>query len=79
LTAPETNRLIPLSFTGDKQRLVCRSVESVTLHILDLGMIRTQLAAMRLDLDARVFPSESDAPSTLLAIRIVGADRILAR
>jgi hypothetical protein len=77
LTAPETNRLIPLCFTRDKRRLVCRSAETVALHIFDLGLIRTQLAAMGLDWDAPVFPAQSDATPTPLAVRIVGAEKIL--
>ena len=74
LTAPETIRLIPLCFTRDKRRLVCRSAETVALHIFDLGLIRTQLAAMGLDWDAPSYPAERDATPAPLAVRIVGAE-----
>jgi eukaryotic-like serine/threonine-protein kinase len=78
LTAPETIRLIPLCFTRDKRRLVCRSAETVALHIFDLGLIRTQLAAMGLDWDAPSYPAERDATPAPLAVRIVGADKLPA-
>jgi hypothetical protein len=35
LTARETVRLIPLFFTRDKRRLVCRSGVTASLHIFD--------------------------------------------
>jgi eukaryotic-like serine/threonine-protein kinase len=76
LTAPETIRLIPLCFTRDKRRLVCGCGETGSLHIFDLGLIRTELAAMGLDWNAPSYPAEGDATPSPLAVRIVGADKL---
>jgi WD40 repeat protein len=76
LTAPETIRLIPLCFTRDKRRLVCGSGETASLHVFDLGLIRAQLATMRLDWDAASYPAEGDAAPAPLAVRVVGANQL---
>lgn len=76
LSAPETTRLVPLCFTRDMRRLVCRGGESESLCIFDLGLIRTELTAMDLNWDGPSFSSESDAAPTPLAVRIVDADKL---
>jgi serine/threonine protein kinase/WD40 repeat protein len=76
LTAPEATRLVPLCFTRDMRRLVCRGGESESLCIFDLGLIRAQLATMELDWDAPSYPIESDAVPAPLAVRIVGPDQL---
>jgi hypothetical protein len=76
LTAPETTRLVPLCFTRDMRRLVCRGGESESLCIFDLGLVRAELAPMKLDWDAPSYPAEGDAVPAPLAVRVVGADKI---
>jgi hypothetical protein len=76
LTAPEATRLVPLCFTRDMRRLVCRGGESESLCIFDLGLIRAQLATIELDWDAPSYPIESDAIPAPLAVRVVGPDQL---
>jgi WD40 repeat protein len=61
LTAPSSLRLNPLFFTRDGSRLVCHSDQDETLVIFDLGLIRSNLAAMGLDWEAPPCPA-SDGP-----------------
>jgi hypothetical protein len=74
LTAPDASRLVPICFTRDGRRLVCRATESETLSIFDLGLIRAQLAALGLDWDAPPCPAGSDAVADHLDVRLVGTD-----
>ncbi|HEV2969415.1 MAG TPA: protein kinase [Pirellulales bacterium] len=76
LTAPETIRLTPLCFTRDGRRLVCCGGEDEALHVFDLGLIRSQLAAMGLDVDAPPYSSESDTAPEAVAVRIVGTEHL---
>jgi Tol biopolymer transport system component len=76
LTAPETIRLVPLGFTANGKRLICGTDENETLHIFDLGRIRTQLAVMGLDWDAPSIPAAVDTPADILTVRLTGAERL---
>jgi hypothetical protein len=74
ITVPETIPLIPIRFTRDGRRLVCQGDENGALYVFDLGLIRTQLAAMGLDWDAPPCPTESNSAPAPVAVRIVGTD-----
>jgi WD40 repeat protein len=76
LTAPEASRLVPICFTRDGRRLVCRATERETLSIFDLGLIRAQLATLGLDWDAPPYPAGGDAVADHLDVRFVGADQL---
>ena len=75
LTAPEAIRLQPICFTRDGRRLVCRGSDSGLLHIFDLGLIREELAAIRLDWDAPSLPKEQPTPPPV-EVQLVGADKL---
>jgi len=76
LTAPEPIRLDPLCFTRDGRRLVCRAKESGFLHIFDLGLIREELAAMRLDFEASALPTTEQRSPPPVEVQLVGADKV---
>ena len=70
LTSPDAIPLFPLCFTADSRRLVCRSSESESIFVFDLGLIRTQLAAIGLDWDAPSLPVEPHLTPNPVVVRI---------
>ncbi|HEV2970113.1 MAG TPA: protein kinase, partial [Pirellulales bacterium] len=77
LTALESIRLVPLCFTVNGKRLICGTDENEALYILDLGQIRTELAAMGLDWGAPSIPVRDYATADPLTVRIVGTERLI--
>ncbi len=71
LTVPDSTRLAPLCFTGDRTRLVCRGIETESLYIFDLGLIRRELEAIGLDWDAPPFPVVSVPRPTPVAVEFI--------
>jgi WD40 repeat protein len=61
LEDPNQDKVDCLAFTPDGARLVGTSRDGRAIHVWDLGLIRTQLAAMRLDWDAPTFHNPYDA------------------
>jgi serine/threonine protein kinase/WD40 repeat protein/tetratricopeptide (TPR) repeat protein len=56
LEAPEQTRLAPQCFTPDGTQLIAYGVESRSLYVWDLRLIRKQLDEMGLDWDAPPYP-----------------------
>jgi serine/threonine protein kinase/WD40 repeat protein len=76
LTAPQAVRLSPIFFTRDGRRLICHGGVNGALYVFDLGLIRTQLAAMALDWDAPPLPAESGLAPAPLEVRFIGVERL---
>jgi hypothetical protein len=56
LSVPDDHPIYPLGFSSDMTRLHARDIESNTILIWDLGLIRQQLAGMGLANEWPEFP-----------------------
>jgi serine/threonine protein kinase/WD40 repeat protein len=74
LDAPEQTQLYPACFTPDGTQLIAVGNESQALQVWDLGLIRTQLAAMELDWDAPPYPKLRAAPPGPLEVQVIGTE-----
>jgi WD40 repeat protein len=69
LTAPEPQTLSWLAFSPDGTRLAA-TTQSSAVHLWDLGLIRKDLAAMKLDWDTPQPPGQTDPPRRVVEIFI---------
>jgi tetratricopeptide (TPR) repeat protein len=78
LTTLQPRRPAPLAFSPDGTKLVARTNQN-TMLVWDLGLIRDQLAPLRLDWDAPQYPPPDISPSTAAATRSKRSVRIVGK
>jgi hypothetical protein len=76
LEAPTQTSFAGLWFTPDGTQLVAAGNQSQALHVWDLRLIRTQLAAMDLDWDLPHYPAaKTNGPEAPLQVQVLPGDR----